>query len=490
MPDDHHATMDSLIDRLRATARQHRLELYIVGGVVRDRLLGRQRVTLNLDLAIPSKALEAGRALAQQLGGTYIALHEEAPTSRIVLPGEGHIELDLADFRGPTIEADLSRRDFTINAMAVRLEDWTPGREWERAILDPTKGRADLQAKRLRPCFPDTFTDDPLRILRAFRFAAELDFTLDPSTHLLLTAAAPLLRRVSGERVRDELMALLSTDRAAPNMRRMETLRVLDVVLPELVPGRDMDQGNYHHLTVLNHQLETLAQCERMFTDFTEFSPEFREPMRAYFSVDVVERRSRKALTKLAGLLHDVGKPATRRVKEDGEIWFIGHEHFGSELVSAVTERLRLSNREQEFIYLLVLSHLRPGHLSREPQLTPRAIYRFFRDLGDDGAACLLMWWADRLSTRGSGSRVDQIDQQRARLEELFRAYFFKPEEAVRPPKLVDGAQLMQALRLPEGPQVGALLRAIEEAQVEGRLHTPEDAIAFARHTLASPPGA
>ena len=132
----------------------------------------------------------------------------------------------------------------------------------------------------------------------------------------------------------------------------------------------------------------------------------------------------------------------------------------------------------------LVLFHLRPGHLSREPQLTRRAIFRFFRDVGEDGPACLLMWWADRLATRGPTSRLDQVDQQRARLEELLRAYFFKPEEAIRPPRLLDGRQLMEALGLTPGPVVGELLRAIEEAQAEGRLHNRDDALTLARELL------
>jgi len=128
-----------------------------------------------------------------------------------------------------------------------------------------------------------------------------------------------------------------------------------------------------------------------------------------------------------------------------------------------------------------VLYHLRPGHLSREPQLTPRAIFRFFRDVGEDGPACLLMWWADRLATRGPASRLDQIDQQRARLEELLRAYFLKAEEAVKPPRVIDGNQLMAALGITPGPLVGRMLMAIEEAQAEGRVRSQEDALALAR---------
>ena len=236
--------------------------------------------------------------------------------------------------------------------------------------------------------------------------------------------------------------------------------------------------------------METVAQCDRMLADFAEFSPDLRAPMAAYCAEQPVEGRSRKALIKLAGLYHDVGKPATKRVEPDGDIWFIGHEHFGEAIMEAVVERLKLSNRESDLVRKLVLYHLRPGHLSREPQLTRRAVFRFFRDLEADGPACLFVWWADRLSTRGPGSRVDQIDQQRARLEELFRAYFFKAAEVVNPPPLIDGTVLMRELRLPPGPMIGRLLRAVEEAQAEGRVRTAEEALAYARQAMTEEPPA
>jgi len=221
-----------------------------------------------------------------------------------------------------------------------------------------------------------------------------------------------------------------------------------------------------------------------MLDDFAEFDQRLRPGLAEYCRTDIVEDRSRRILIKLGALLHDVGKPATKRVKDDGEIWFIGHEQFGATLVETMAERLRLSKREKDMLCDLVLYHLRPGHLSREAQLTRRAIFRFFRDLGEHGPACLLVWWADRMATRGPSSRLDQIDQQRARLEELLGAYFFKAEEIIKPPRLMDGRQLMATFQLSSGPVVGELLRAIEEAQAEGHVRSKEEALAFARTFL------
>jgi putative nucleotidyltransferase with HDIG domain len=476
------------LDRVAAFSRERGISLHLVGGFLRAQLMGEAALPTNVDLAIPAKALETSRALADELGGSYVCLDETTETARVIVEAEGgRVELDLSAFRGPTLERDLALRDFTINAIAVPLEIWCDGEPWVRRLIDPLGGRGDLEARLLRPCYPGTFEDDAVRILRAFRFASALGLTLDPQITPLLASAAPRLSGVAGERVRDELFGILQTDRASWALAELNRAGAVDVLFPELAAGRGLAQGVYHHLDVLAHQLETVAQCDRMLRDLEELSAPLRDPVAEYCRGCLVEQRSRKALIKLAGLFHDVGKPATRRVEPDGDIWFIGHEQFGAGLVEAVTERLRLSRREAEMVHGLVLYHLRPGHLSRASPLTPRAIFRFFRDLGEDGPACLLLWWADRLATRGPASRVDQIDQQRARLEELLSAYFFTAEEVVRPPRLINGTELMAALGLAPGPLIGKLLHAVEEAQADGQMRSRDDAVALARSLLAHP---
>jgi len=471
-------------------AKAKRLPLYLVGGFLRDILMGRPRMPTNVDLAIPAHALTVARELARELEGTYVCLDEQAGSARIVIPiGQAPVELDLSVFRGKTIEKDLTQRDFTINAMAVPLETWCVDPAWKASLIDPLGGQADLAARRLRVCFPKTFREDPVRILRAFRFTVELNCSFDASVSDRMAAAASRLTTVAGERIRDELFAILKTNRAGWALQALNELGALDVLCPELGAGRGIEQGGYHHLDVLDHQLEAVNQCDVLMADFSTFSEPLRQPLKDYCDAALVEGRPRETLVKLAVLFHDVGKPATRRVEADGEIWFLGHEQFGAVLIESVTERLRLSKRESDVVRQLVLCHLRPGHLSREPQLTRRAIFRFFRDLSDTGPACLLLWWADRLATRGPSSRLDQIDQQRMRLEELLRAYFFKAEEVVRPPRLVDGHQVMAVLGLKPGPSIGQLLQAIEEAQAEGLVRSKEEALTLAKTLLKKSTG-
>lgn len=475
-----------ILKRVQAYAQTRHVSCFLVGGLVRDQLLGRPLASLNVDLAVPRDALAFSRLLAADLGGTFVPLDEAAGSARVVL-GEAaqRLELDLSDFRGPTLEQDLRLRDFTVNAIAVALADWLRDPAHPGPLVDPCHGRSAITRKQLIACFPGTFDADPVRILRGFRFAAQLEFALDASLQPLMARAAPRLAHVSGERLRDELVAICATDRAGEAMTSLNAVGAMDAIFPELIPGRGMDQGGFHHLDVLGHQLEAVHQSDRILAACAEFSEPLRGPLNAYCAEQLVERRSRKSLIKLGALLHDVGKPSSRQVHDDGEIWFIGHEHTGAELALAVAQRLRFSNRETELITRLVRHHLRPGFLSREPELTRRAIYRFYKDLEDDGPACLLTWWCDRMATRGALSRVDQVDQQRSRLEELLTPYFFKVEEVVKPPRLVDGHRLMTELRLAPGPLVGDLLEAIEEAQAEGQVRSAEEAIVIARQQLA-----
>ena len=475
-----------ILTRVSAESRAAKLPCYLVGGWLRDQLLHRRARSLNVDLAVPQRAMAFAQDVARILGGAYVPLDDAAGCARVVLTQtEPKLELDLSDFRGPSLEEDLRRRDFTLNAIAIALEDWIRDPTHPHPFIDPLGGQQALARRQLLPCFPGTFTDDPVRILRGFRFVVQLGCALDPAALPLMKDALPGLATVSGERIRDELMAIFDTDQASVAVRSLEALGAFDMLLPELIPGRGMDQGGYHHLDVLGHQLEAVAQADRILASYEEFSAPLREPLLRYCAEEPVERRSRKALIKLAALLHDVGKPARRTVEPDGEIWFLGHEETGAVLVPAITERLKLSNREATMVERLVRHHLRPGFLSREPQLTRRAIYRFFKDLEDDGPGCLLTWWADRMATRGPQSRLDQVDQQRARLEELFNAYFFTAEEVVKPPRLITGHQLMDALRLPPGPMIGTLLGLIEEAQAEGRVRSAEEALQLARAHLS-----
>ena len=464
-------------------ASQHGLrDAYVVGGCVRDELLRLPtRRVPNLDVAVPRDALRLAREFARAAGGAFVSLDAEAGSARVVWSeGDTRVELDVSDFRAADLAGDLALRDFTVNAMAAPLESYARGEPLERILIDPLRGREDLHARRLRAAFDGAFREDGARLLRGVALAARLDCAIEEHTQQLMRDGADAIDGIAGERVSESLFQLLASPRAAWGLEQLDALRILERLLPEIVPCRGVSQGGYHHLDVWTHSLETVRQLEQMFA--TPSWPErLHAPIGAYLEQDVAGERPRAALLKWAALCHDLGKPPKRRVDETGRVWFTGHESVGAEMAVAIAQRLKLSTREAEALHRMVQAHLRPGDLTRMEALTRRAVYRFFRDLGEDGPGVLLVWLADRAATRGPSSEEARLAHQCAIIYELLEHYFLKPQEAVHLPRLLDGHDLMRALALPPGPRVGELLRRVEEAQAEGQVRTAEEAMTFAR---------
>ncbi len=473
---------------VQAWAEGARVELFLVGGILRDQAIGREPKHFNIDFAMSCDTMRLSKELAKELGAAYVPLDDEHGSVRLVIPARDEnpfpIELDMNDFRGASLEEDLRLRDFTLNAMAMPLQTWL--KNSRAGVTDPLRGLQALKYRRIEACHADTFTQDPLRILRGFRLSAQLGFALEPMTLEWMQASVPALKEVSPERIRDELFAIFETDRAFDAISGMDEIGVMDLLFPEVAHCRDVDQGDFHHLDVMGHLYEAVRQSDLMLADLRDFKPELRKVLKPYIQYQPVEKRSRKALIKLSALLHDIGKPAHRTVNDKGEVWFIGHEHMSATLTGPIMERLALSKRESETVVRIVHQHLRPGFLSRMPELTRRAIYRFYKDLEDDGPGCVLEWWCDRMATRGKTSRTHEIAEQQLRMQAMLEPYFFKPEEVVRPKRFINGNELMQTLNLPASPLIGKILNHIEEAQAEGHVDSVDAALSLAKDYLES----
>ncbi|HMQ30195.1 MAG TPA: HDIG domain-containing protein [Chloroflexaceae bacterium] len=492
---------------------------WLVGGAARDLALGRSPT--DLDVAVAGDGFALARAYADARGAAFVPLDAARATGRVVIAGAPPLTLDLAGLRGPTIEADLRLRDFTVNALAVALtgEDQRPRTKDQSsavssarpsAFLDPTGGLADLRAGVLRACGPTSPRDDPLRVLRAARLCAGLGLRPDPGLAPLMREAAPGLAGVAPERARDELLKLLDAPSAAPWLRYLDDCGALTRLIPELEPARDCDQPNVHFLPVLAHILETvtaldwlIAAARRGGPGAAAEAPLAREglpvavqtypglsdelPFADRLAALLGERRAgghrRAALLKLAALLHDVAKPQTKEVHPDGKVSFYDHQTIGAEVAARVARRLRMSRQDGAYVALVVREHMRPGQLRTSEVVTPRAVVRLFRDLGDAGPDVLLHELADHLATRGPnldpGGWAAHLEWVGALLE-----VHYAPAPERRAP-LIDGHGLMEALGIGPGPRVGALLRAIGEAQAAGEITTREQALELARQLLA-----
>lgn len=481
----------SLIDQVIAWLADQGVPAYLVGGFVRDQLLGRP--SYDVDVAVDGDGLALARRLANSLDGDYYPLDPERSTGRAILYHQdgGRLIVDIARFRGPDLVADLADRDFTVNAMAI-----DPGNP--QATIDHHGGLEDLAAGRIRPVSEDSIRNDPLRALRAVRQAAALGFVLAPEAEHLLRRDGPELRQVSLERQRDEMVRLLARADAAPWLRCLDDLGLLTVVLPELEPLRGETQPPPHYLDVLAHSLAAVEALEALLSALPE-GDDARprvldlQPLvplagriQAHLAQPLGYGRSRLVTLKLATLLHDTGKPGARSIEED-RIRFIGHPQESARLTGDVLRRLRFNNPEVRLGVTIVRHHMRPLLLAEQKTVSARAIYRFFRDTGEGGVEVLLHALADHQATYAPGANDPPWPRLVALVARMLDDYWRRQGERITPASLVSGRDLLREFDLEPGPRIGELLEAVREAQVAGEVQSREEALALVRRELALP---
>ena len=341
-------------------------ESYLVGGCIRDTLIGNHQIS-DLDIAVEGDGFQIAREVTDKLSvkASFVALDKDRRTGRIVVSKPPHITVDISSFKGSTINQDLCHRDFTINSIAAHLWDVINGRVCE-AIIDPLRGRQDLEQKTIRMCSPNSFTEDPLRMLRAFRFSSQLGFGICPETLLGIQKSAALIQSVSGERVRDELEILFRSNRSAKIIEQMAESSLLWEILPELKPSRGFDQNAFHHLDVWGHTIEALENLETIIDNLPTFFGSLSEKVFNYIYEQPVTDRPRQWLLKLAILFHDSGKPFSLSVDENGKRRFIGHEKISKTLFLAAGTRMKLASRELSEVSSWIEGHMRPSMLTLE----------------------------------------------------------------------------------------------------------------------------
>ncbi|WP_456430805.1 CCA tRNA nucleotidyltransferase [Thermosulfuriphilus sp.] len=446
---------------------------YLTGGTVRDIILGRR--IRDIDLTVPKGAIYLAKEVADLMGGAFVLLDDREGVARVV---KGELILDFSDFREGTrnIEEDLKRRDFTINALAVLIEEAL--RE-KGSLIDPTHGLSDLQQKLIRATSEEVFKKDPLRILRAYRLSAELLFRVSPETRSLISQHKAELKRVAPERIISELNLIFETWRAAAAIRSMRKEGSFEILFPELEDGVGVIQPGFHHLDVLEHSLETLAMMEKLL-----MVPE-RYFGRPHPSFVRLESRSRRLL-KLAALFHDVGKPQTLAYK-DGRPTFYNHDLVGSEIFILWARRWRLSLKEAEKVAILIRLHMRPFHLLREfknKTLTPRAKRRLLKDTGQAYPDLFLLAMADTLASNGEAKPPDAEEALAALFWEIDRFYHQQVEPVIKRPRLLTGDDLIRELGLTPGPIFRRLLEAVEEAAILGEVKDRTQALLLVKSLL------
>ncbi len=482
----------NLLKQVDSFLQERQIEAYLVGGFVRDLLIGRE--TADIDLAVQANALTTAQEMAAVLQGKYVPLDEEHGIARVVLFPTSEAAnsrpwyIDLSSIVGG-IENDLGRRDFTINAMAVPLRSFL-GATSALEVIDPFKGRADLDKRQIRAVSQTVFIDDPLRLLRAIRLAAELDLTILPETEILIRQSVALITRVAGERIHDELVRIFNTLQAGRFVRFMDDLGLLTALIPELESGRSVEQPQEHHWKVLDHAIESISaagfsirQGQWDYGNAALLSDiPWSEDMDLYFHSEVAGGSTQAALLKLSALLHDIAKPETRILSGE-KIRFYGHDIQGADRVKVILERLRFSNKEIDLVEKMVRFHMRPTQIGHEELPTRRAVFRYFRDTGNAGISVLFLSLADHLAARGPNLDTDQWRWHVNQVVFLLNEYFNR-KETVSPVKLIDGHDLIHLFGLTPGQEIREILDSVKEAQAAGEIGTREEALSYVKNQL------
>ena len=450
---------------------------WVVGGAVRDALLGAEVV--DVDLAVSRGTEERiAREIAAAAGGFVFELSAEYGTWRVV-SGDRSWHLDVAGLRSDDIESDLRARDFTVDAVAI---DLTGGQD---ALLDPTGGVTDAAERTLRAASDQSFSDDPLRLLRAARIAVDLGLELDQQTIRLARSEAPRVSEPAGERQFAEFSRMLSGTDPMRSLDLLDELELTAGFLPELEELRGVGQNRNHHLDVHGHTLAVLEQILVVESDLSDYAGDQAPRMDDLLDEVLAEEVTRRTALRFGALLHDMGKPVTR--KEDGEmVTFMGHDEAGAEIAEGICSRFRLGRRLTSHLSALVRNHLRLGFLIHEVPLTPHRVYDYLRACDPVAADVSLLSVADRLSARGSGP-IASDEMVRAHLDlakEMFEPALDWHRDGP-PGTPLDGNEIAEELGLEPGPEIGRIIEGLRAATYAGEVSGPEEARAVIREIAA-----
>ncbi len=436
--------------------------IYIVGGSLRDRLLGRD--SFDIDIAVQGNPLKLAVQIANRTQSRVIPLGPRThPLFRLVTTS--HI-IDISALQGDSIESDLLHRDFTINALAYET--------WTHNFIDVTRGIKDIRDRQIRLVSPTGFQADPLRLLRAYRLASQLDFQIEDDTRRSLQIEAALIRKPAVERIQAELAIILAGHQVHYYLKSMSASRILFHILPELEDLVGCGQGSQHAFDVFEHSMQTMFALEKLTNNLTTPKPEITpllDPMNT-------QRRIR---LHLAALLHDIGKPITRQESSIGQIRFYGHEKTGAQMTTAIGKRLRLPRKEIESLTQLVRHHLRPLHLFqavKHNQLGPKGMTRFFMQTKGFTSDLLMLALADmRAKTAEHQEPRQGFEDFIAKVANLYTTDFKSRSEI---PPLINGFDLMDTLQLTPSSLFNKILRHVREAQLSGQITNPKEALALA----------
>ena len=437
-------------------------EGYLVGGYVRDFLMNKSKEMVDRDIVIKNAECFA-KKMAEKLEATFIILDEENKIFRLVLKDKINY-LDISELQGATIEEDLKRRDFTINAIAYNLKT--------NEFVDSVNGMQDLKNGILRHIKDVNFEEDPLRILRAFRFAAVTGFDFSEDLKFALNKYKNKVLEPSKERIMYEIMKLFGGRYSSKALLLMNNYDIIEKIFPHAAEMKKVPPNSHHHLDLFNHVVETVKQIEEIYSN---------SDMQIQEHLDKVDFGGFPRINhlKLAGFLHDIGKFSTWTIEESGRHRFIKHDDVGAKICVSFLKELKFSKKQIDYISLMIKTHIYPSNVVASPDLNEKIMMRYVRKMENNIIDNIILAKADRLSARGVDITAEIINANLSGLDKLLNFYLDKKEELKPLPKLLDGYEIMQIKNIKQGVALGMITRALKEAQVNGDIVTKEDAVSF-----------
>jgi len=442
--------------------------VYLVGGFVRDALLG--EISPDKDIIVECDNIKRlAKSMAEKLDAHFVPLDEINNIYRIVLPNK----TDYIDITAPvngSLKEDILRRDLTLNAIIYNIKN--------NEFIDLTGGINDLKNKVIKGISEQNFLDDPLRILRIYRFYSKLGFKIDENLIEITKKYKSIIEQSAKERINLELSKLFEGDFAAEALKIMYQTGFLEEVLPVSKELDKIPPNSHHHLNLLEHSIEVVRQIQNYVNSAND-------EVKNHLTNNSLGNATLLGNLKIAGFLHDIGKPQTWTIEEDtGRHRFIKHDDVGSKLVPEILKELKFSKKQIAQIQKLVKFHIYPANIVSMPNVTEKAYTKFYRKMEGLVIEVIILSMADRLSARGPAITEDIVEKNISSLNNLLNNYLEIKEDIKPLEKLLDGNEIMEILNIKQSETLGKIIKELKEAQIAGDVSTKEEAIEFVKNIL------
>jgi len=456
---------DEIINLIKAHAQKYSGEVYLVGGALRDFYLGKE----NFDKDIVVNRIDAeefAKSLAESLDATFIPLDEENKIYRLILKDKINC-IDVAALMGKTIEDDLKRRDLTINSIAINLKTLE--------IIDVNNGIEDLKSKKINGISEQNFIDDPLRLLRILRFEAMLGFETDENLMKIVKKHAQKIHASATERITYELLKLFSGEYCEKALINMDKAKLLQEILPITEDLKTVPPNLHHHLDLFSHSIEVVKQIQELYE---KISPKVQEHLQ---KVDF-GGATRLTHLKLAGFLHDIGKPQTWTIEEDTQKHrFIKHDDVGSKMGQTILKKMKFSKKQIDYVSKMIKYHIYPSHVVAAPEINDKIYMRFVRKMENEAVDIIILAMADRLSARGVEITDEIVEKNITNLQSLMD-FYLNIKDTLKPlPKLLSGDEIMELLNLKPSKELGNIIKSLQDAQLSSEVVTKKQAVNFVK---------